>query len=75
VFANALHGGVMVRVVVFSDDYRFHAANDLTDLLIVTGANLAVLLECALSQADDPAAAARVAAEKGRASIGTIGVR
>jgi PTS system N-acetylgalactosamine-specific IIA component len=44
-------------------------------LIIVTGANLATLLEFALSRADTPLEAARVAAEKGRASIALLGVR
>jgi N-acetylgalactosamine PTS system EIIA component len=48
---------------------------DHPDVVIVTGTNLAALLEFALGGAADPADAARIAAEKGRASIGTIALR
>jgi mannose/fructose-specific phosphotransferase system component IIA len=45
---------------------------DRSDVLLVTGANLAALLEFALSTAADPDEAARIAAAKGQAAIGFI---
>jgi N-acetylgalactosamine PTS system EIIA component len=48
---------------------------DHPEVVIVTGTNLAVLLEFALGTAENPSEAARIAAEKGRASIGTIALR
>jgi PTS system N-acetylgalactosamine-specific IIA component len=42
-------------------------------ILLITGANLATLLEFAFLSKDDLTAAARVAAEKGRASLGAYG--
>jgi mannose/fructose-specific phosphotransferase system component IIA len=50
-------------------------SRDNPQLIIVTGANLATLLEFALSAADTPTEAARAAAEKGRASIALLGLR
>ena len=50
-------------------------SRDMPELIIVTGTNLAVLLEFALSSADTPLEAARAAAEKGRASIALLGLR
>jgi predicted DNA repair protein MutK len=41
--------------------------------MLITGANLATLLEFAFLSKDDVTAAARVAAEKGRASLGAYG--
>jgi PTS system N-acetylgalactosamine-specific IIA component len=43
------------------------------DLVLVTGANLATLLEFVFQSDADPRAAARNAAEKGRAAIGVFG--
>ena len=43
------------------------------EILLITGANLATLLEFAFLSKDDLTAAARVAAEKGRASLGAYG--
>lgn len=48
---------------------------EIPGVLIVTGTNLAILLDFALSRAVDPVEAARTAAEKGRESIGTIALR
>lgn len=42
-------------------------------IVLVTGANLATLLEFAFYSGDDPVAAARQAADKGRASLTTHG--
>ncbi len=50
-------------------------SRDNPHLIIVTGANLGVLLEFALSGAETPLEAARVAAEKGRASIALLAQR
>ncbi|HUF65245.1 MAG TPA: hypothetical protein VMM17_04645 [Gemmatimonadaceae bacterium] len=50
-------------------------SRDNPHLIIVTGTNLAVLLEFALSSAESPLDAARAAAEKGRASIALLGLR
>lgn len=50
-------------------------SRDSPDLIVVTGTNLAVLLEFALSTAGSPLDAARAAAEKGRASIALLGLR
>lgn len=46
--------------------------HDRSDVLLVTGANLAALLEFALTTARDPDEAARIAAAKGQAAIGFI---
>ena len=43
------------------------------DLVLVTGANLATLLEFAFQGEADPAAAAKSAVEKGRAAMGAYG--
>ena len=42
-------------------------------IVLVTGANLATLLEFAFNAGDDPVEAARRAAEKGRAALVTHG--
>jgi PTS system N-acetylgalactosamine-specific IIA component len=44
-------------------------ARDRPDLVVVSGVNLATLLDFALSSASSPGEAARVAAERGRASL------
>ena len=46
---------------------------DRPDLMLVTGANLAVLLDFACHEELDPGAAARHAAEKGRESVSVFG--
>jgi hypothetical protein len=46
---------------------------DDAEILLVTGANLATLLEFSFQSINDVQAAARNAAEKGRAAIGTHG--
>jgi PTS system N-acetylgalactosamine-specific IIA component len=46
--------------------------HDRSDVLLVTGANLAALLEFALTTAGDADEAARIAAAKGQAAIGFI---
>ena len=43
------------------------------DIMLITGANLATLLEFAFLSKDDLVAAARIAAEKGRAALGAYG--
>jgi PTS system N-acetylgalactosamine-specific IIA component len=43
------------------------------DLVLVTGANLATLLEFVFQSEADPATAAKNAAEKGRAALGAFG--
>jgi mannose/fructose-specific phosphotransferase system component IIA len=43
------------------------------DLVLVTGANLATLLEFVFQSAVDPRAAAMTAAEKGRAALSASG--
>src|SRR5688500_9193032 len=46
---------------------------DDSSIVLVTGANLATLLEFAFHAAEDPAEAARLAAEKGRAALVSLG--
>ena len=46
---------------------------DDSSIVLVTGTNLATLLEFAFHSGEDPVAAARLAAEKGRASLVTHG--
>lgn len=43
------------------------------ELVVVTGVNLATLLDFTFSESDDAAAAAGGAVEKGRASLGVAG--
>lgn len=43
------------------------------DLVLVTGANLATLLEFVFQAETDPVAAAKTAVEKGRAAMGAFG--
>lgn len=62
VFFTDLPGGSATLAV-----RRMMRDND--SIILVTGANLATLLEFAFHSEEDPAEAARVAAEKGRASI------
>jgi N-acetylgalactosamine PTS system EIIA component len=76
---NEIAGGVRV---IFTDLPGGSAATaarrvirTTPDVLVVTGTNLAVLLEFVLSKAADPGEAARAAADKGRDSISTIAGR
>jgi PTS system N-acetylgalactosamine-specific IIA component len=50
-----------------------HMMREDPEIMLITGANLATLLEFAFLSKDDLAAAARIAAEKGRAALGAYG--
>ena len=74
---SEIAGGIRV---IFTDLAAGSAATaarrvirDSPNVMIVTGTNLAMLLDYALSRSGDPIAAAHAAIEKGRRSLDSIG--